>query len=175
MFSFAQSKSGWLRRYLLDRLQRFPKHLSQKKSPATPKPSELEKVNGLLHQTVKQNGLLLGCPVLEDSRYAQLEEFLFPEKSVDALMGYLDTLSDVGLAFLERPGSSRGMPTSRIDPAEIEKKENDLFQLIQLYLRYHLPRSHYRFLEGIPLTRLLEEEETHTGKNIFLVEKDIII
>ncbi|MDP6093554.1 MAG: LETM1 domain-containing protein [SAR324 cluster bacterium] len=173
MFSFAQSKSGWLRRYLLDRLQRFPEQPPRKRSPDTPKPSELEKVNGMLHQTAKQNGLLLGCPVLENSRYAQLEEFRFPEKSGDALMVYLDTLIDVGLAFLERPAASRGLPSSRIDPAEIEKKGNDLFQLIQLYLRYHLPRSHYRFSEGIPLARLLEEDET-LGRALAQLEEALV-
>ena len=157
MFSFATSNSGWLRRYLLDSLQ----HLHAQTQPSgVAEPSGLEELHGLLHRTAKQNGLLMGCPVLEESRYRQLETFRFPEKSGDALMVYLDTLIEVGLSFLNPPSPSRGRPSHKIDPAEIQKKERDLFRLIRLFIRYHLPRSHYRFHETVPFQELLEEDET---------------
>mgnify|MGYP004113140771 FL=1 len=75
-------------------------------------------------------------------------------------MVYLDTLIEVGLSFLNPSSPSRGRPSHKIDPAEIQKKERDLFQLIRLFIRYHLPRSHYRFHETVPLQELMEEDET---------------
>ena len=60
-----------------------------------------------LHQISKNNGLLLGCPVLEESGYDLIETLQFPEKSGDALMVYLDTWVEVGLAFLEKPETSK--------------------------------------------------------------------
>ena len=104
MFSFATSNSGWLRRYLLDSLQQLH---TQTHPSGVAEPAGLEELHGLLHRTAKQNGLLMGCPVLEESRYRQLETFRFPEKSGDALMVYLDTLIEVGLSFLNPPSPSR--------------------------------------------------------------------
>ena len=75
-------------------------------------------------------------------------------------MVYLDTLIEVGLSFLNPSSPSWGRPSHKIDPAEIQKKERDLFQLIRLFIRYHLPRSHYRFHETVPFQELMEEDET---------------
>ncbi|MEC7541019.1 MAG: hypothetical protein VX759_08585, partial [SAR324 cluster bacterium] len=157
MFSFATSNSGWLRRYLLNSLQQLH---AQTQPSGVAVPAGFEELHGLLHRTAKQNGLLMGCPVLEESRYRQLETFRFPEKSGDALMVYLDTLIEVGLSFLNPSSPSRGRPSHKIDPAEIQKKEENLFRLIRLFIRYHLPRSHYRFHETVPFQELLEEDET---------------
>ena len=111
MFSFATSNSGWLRRYLLDSLQLLH---AQIKPSGVAEPSGFEELHGLLHRTAKQNGLLMGCPVLEESRYRKLESFRFPEKSGDALMVYLDTLIEVGLSFLNPSSPSRGRPSHKI-------------------------------------------------------------
>jgi len=119
MFSFATSNSGWLRRYLLDSLQQLH---AQTHPSGVSEPSGLEDLHGLLHRTAKQNGLLMGCPVLEESRYRQLETFRFPEKSGDALMVYLDTLIEVGLSFFESfitfPGKAFPQNRSSGNPEE---------------------------------------------------------
>ena len=96
MVSLAFEKTGWLSRYLSYRAETPFAHSVQYRNPVEGKSGE-EIFDDCLYKKVKENGILLGCPVITESLAEMAEELDFPKQRGGTVLLYLETMFSVAM------------------------------------------------------------------------------
>ncbi|MBC8260160.1 MAG: hypothetical protein H8E38_14205 [SAR324 cluster bacterium] len=162
MFSFNYRKSGWLKRYLLMRVSnRFAIPEAYKEASGEDFTEEI--FDDCLYAEVKENGMLLGCPVISESKHKLAETLNFPKQEGATILLYLETL--FAIAIIENECLSE----SNKNNSSITY-QNRFLKIILLVLSFHLPGIYYRIPEDSPLEELLTKNETLEGALIKIEE-----
>ena len=96
MVSLAFEKTGWLNRYLSYRAA-TPFVLSEQYLKLAEGKSGEEIFDDCLYKEVKENGILLGCPVITESLAEMAEELDFPQQRGGTVLLYLETMFSVAM------------------------------------------------------------------------------
>ena len=88
MVSLAFEKNGWLNRYLSYRAE-TPFGLSEQYRNSADGKSCEEIFDDCLYKEVKENGILLGCPLITESLAKMAEELDFPHQRGGTVLLYL--------------------------------------------------------------------------------------
>ena len=155
MVSLAFEKTGWLNRYLSYRAE-TPFGLSEQyRNPADGKSGE-EIFDECLYKEVKENGILLGCPVITESLAELAEELDFPQQRGGTVLLYLETMFSV--AMIENQILTSASQNDSKDSYQLR-----LLNILLRVLKYHFPQSYYRIPKEVPLPELLEQNESLNG------------
>ena len=84
MVSLASEKTGWLNRYLLYRAK-TPFVLSEQYRNLNYDNSSEEILDDCLYKEVKENGILLGCPIITESLAEMAEKLDFPQQRLSLI------------------------------------------------------------------------------------------
>ena len=96
MVLLAFEKTGWLNRYLSYRAE-TPFTLSEQYQNLAEGKSREEIFDECLYKEVKENGILLGCPVITESLAELAEELDFPQQRGGTVLLYLETMFSVAM------------------------------------------------------------------------------
>ena len=96
MVSLASEKTGWLNRYLSYRAT-TPFVLSEQYQNLNDDNSSEEILDDCLYKEVKENGILLGCPIITESLAEIAENLDFPKQRGGTVLLYLETLFSVAM------------------------------------------------------------------------------
>ena len=96
MVSLTSEKTGWLNRYLSYRAK-TPFVLSEQYQNLNNDNSSEEILDDCLYIEVKENGILLGCPVITESLTETAEKLDFPQQRGGTILLYLETLFSVAM------------------------------------------------------------------------------
>ena len=88
MVSLAFEKTGWLNRYLSYRVA-TPFVFSEQYRNLEEDNSSEKFFDDCLYKVVKENGILLGCPVITESLAEMAEELDFPQQRGGTVLLYL--------------------------------------------------------------------------------------
>ena len=116
-----------------------------------------------LYKEVKENGILLGCPVITESLAEMAEELDFPQQRGGTVLLYLETMFSV--AMIENQ-----ILTSASHDHSTDSYQLRLLNILLLVLKYHFPQSYYRIPKEMPLPQLLVQNESLNGVLIKLEE-----
>ncbi len=155
MVSLAFEKTGWLNRYLSYRAA-TPFALSEQYRNLAEGKSGEEIFDDCLYKEVKENGILLGCPVIKESLAEMAEELDFPQQRGGTVLLYLETMFSV--AMIENQILTSASHNHSTDSYQLR-----LLNILLLVLKYHFPQSYYRIPKEVPLTELLEQNESLNG------------
>ena len=162
MVSLAFEKTGWLNRYLSYRAA-TPFVFSEQYRNLKEGNSGEEILDDCLYKEVKENGILLGCPVITESLAELAEKLDFPQQRGGTVLLYLETMFSV--AMIENK-----ILTSAINNDSSDTYQSSLLNILLLVLKYHFPNSYYRIPKEIQLTELLEQNESLNGVLLKLEE-----
>ncbi len=155
MVSLASEKTGWLNRYLSYRAKN-PFVLSEQYRNLKEDKSSEEVLEYCLYKEVKENGILLGCPIINKSSAEITEKLDFPRQRGGTVLLYLETMFSVALI-------QNKILTSEFGNDSIDLYQSNLLNVLLLVLKYHFPQSYYRIPKEIPLIELLEQNESLNG------------
>ena len=96
MVSLASEKTGWLNRYLSYRAK-TPFELSEQYRNLNYDNSSEKILDDCLYKEVKENGILLGCPVITESLAEIAGKLDFPQQRGGTILLYLETLFSVAM------------------------------------------------------------------------------
>ena len=162
MVSLAFEKTGWLNRYLSYRAT-TPFVFSEQYRNLKEGNSGEEILDDCLYKEVKENGILLGCPVITESLAELAEKLDFPQQRGGTVLLYLETMFSV--AMIENK-----ILRSDINNDSSDTYQSSLLNILLLVLKYHFPNSYYRIPKEIQLTELLEQNESLNGVLLKLEE-----
>jgi len=155
MVSLIFEKTGWLNRYLSYRVA-VPFVLSEQYRNLQEENSGEEILDDCLYKEVKENGILLGCPVITESLKEMAEELDFPQQRGGTVLLYLETMFSV--AMIENQILTSSSYNDYTDSYQFR-----LLNILLLVLKYYFPNSYYRIPKEVPLTKLLEQNESLNG------------
>jgi|TARA_Y100000031_G_scaffold38945_2_gene43785 hypothetical protein len=155
MVSLVFEKTGWLNRYLSYRAA-TPFVLSEQYRNLAEGKSGEEIFDDCLYKEVKENGILLGCPVIKESLAEMAEELDFPQQRGGTVLLYLETMFSV--AIIENQILTSASHNHSKDSYQLR-----LLNILLLVLKYNFPQSYYRIPKEVPLTELLEQNESLNG------------
>jgi len=162
MVSLVFEKTGWLNRYLSYRAA-TPFVLSEQYRNLAEGKSGEEIFDDCLYAEVKENGILLGCPVITESLTEMAEKIDFPQQRGGTVLLYLETMFSI--AMIENQ-----ILTSTSQNDSTDSYQLRLLNILLLVLKYHFPCSYYRIPKEVPLPELLEQNESLNGVLIQLEE-----
>ncbi len=165
MVSLAFEKSGWLNRYLSYRAVN-PFELSDQYLNLEKKKNDENFFDEFLYKEVKENGLLLGCPVITKSLAEMSEKLDLPNQRGGTVLLYLETM--FSFAMVENSILTYFSSNDSSDSYQLR-----LLNILLLVLKYHFPQSYYRIPSEVPLTKLLKHNETLNG--VLLKLEDVLI
>lgn len=150
--------TGWLKNYLQFRLEHpFVPLASYQNAPSL---KVREDFDTCLYQMVQENGVLLGCPVVDENAALPWQELGFPEKYTEVIFVYLETLFSVT------------MQEKKILRPQ-ETNEADLLKQVTLdILHFYLKRVDDPLYEGEGLRLMLRSDQTFL-KALKQLEKEI--
>ena len=156
MFSLNFRTSSWLNRYLHYRVEtQFT--LTEQYLQFTEGALGEEKFDDCLYSTVKENGILFGCPVISPSLNDLAKKLYFPKQQGGTILLFLETLFSV--AFIE----NQSLTSKNGDGEDHHPYQKQLLKIVLLVLQYHLPDSYYRIPQDVILSDLLDRNETFNG------------
>ena len=155
MVSLVFENSGWLNRYLSYRAVTPFVFSEQYRNLAEGKNGE-EIFDDCLYKEVKENGILLGCPVITESLAEMAEELDFPQQRGGTVLLYLETMFSV--AMIENQILTSASHNHSTDSYQLR-----LLNILLLVLKYHFPQSYYRIPKEVPLQELLVQNESLNG------------
>ena len=156
MFSLNFRTSSWLNRYLHYRVEtQFT--LTEQYLQLTEGALGEEKFDDCLYSTVKENGILFGCPVISPSLNDLAKKLYFPKQQGGTILLFLETLFSV--AFVE----NQSITSKNCDGEDHHPYQKQLLKIVLLVLQYHLPDSYYRIPQDVILLDLLDRNETFNG------------
>ena len=150
MVSLIFENTGWLNRYLSYRAA-TPFVLSEQYRNLAEGKNGEEIFDDCLYKVVKENGILLGCPVITESLAEMAEELDFPKQRGGTVLLYLETMFSV--AIIENQ-----ILTSTSHNHSTDSYQLRLLNILLLVLKYHFPQSYYRIPKEVPLPELLEQK-----------------
>ena len=156
MFSLNFRKFSWLNRYLHYRAE-TPFTLTESYLEFSEGESGVEKFDNCLYSEVKENGILLGCPVISPSLQDLAKRLYFPRQQGGTILLFLETLFSV--AFIE----NQSLTSKSRDEEDSHSYQARLLKIVLLVLQYHLPDSSYRIPQDVPLPDLLDGKESLNG------------
>ena len=162
MVSLASEKTGWLNRYLSYRAK-TPFVLSDQYRNLNYDISSEEFLDDCLYKEVKENGILLACPVITESLSEIAEKLDFPQQRGGTILLYLETLFSVAMV-------ENQILTLAFNNDSSDSYQSSLLNILLLVLKYHFPHSYYRIPKDVPLTKLLEQNESLNGVLLQLEE-----
>ena len=162
MVSLVSEKTGWLNRYLSYRAT-TPFVVSDQYKNLNYVNSSEEILSDCLYREVKENGILLGCPVITESLAEIAKKLDFPQQRGGTVLLYLETMFSVAMIENRILASSSNNDSS-------DKYQSSLLKILLQVLKYHFPNSYYRIPKEIPLTELLEKNESLNGVLLKLEE-----
>lgn len=146
MFNIRTSTEGWLKRYLKFRIATPFKTIDTYHEFASP-PWTREKLNKGLFVLLKENGVMLGCPVPPHSMAKVIENLDFPRQHEGVLFIYLETL--FGVAFQE----------SLLLLGHEDEYEIRFTRILYQVLQFFFPNNYYRLPDPGPLSEVLDGNE----------------
>jgi len=155
MVSLVFENTGWLNRYLSYRAE-TPFVLSEQYRNLVDGKNGEEIFDDCLYKEVKENGILLGCPVITESLAEMAEELDFPLQRGGTVLLYLETMFSV--AMIENQ-----ILTSASHNHSTGSYQLRLLNILLLVLKYHFPQSYYRIPKEVPLPELLAQNESLNG------------
>ncbi len=162
MVSIASEKTGWLNRYLSYRAK-TPFVLSDQYRNLNYDISSEEFLDDCLYKEVKENGILLACPVITESLSEIAEKLDFPQQRGGTILLYLETLFSVAMV-------ENQILTLAFNNDSLDTYQSSLLNMLLLVLKYYFPHSYYRIPKDVPLTKLLEQNESLNGVLLQLEE-----
>ncbi len=151
--------NGWLKNYLQFRLG----HAFAPLAPYQNALSSLkarEDFDNCFYQIVQENGVLLGCPVVDSTIDPKWRECHFPEKYTDVIFVYLETLFAVAL-----------QEKKILNPEEINEAIL-LKQVVLDVLHFYLRKKQTGLYEGEELSLMLSSNKLFI-KSLAQLEKEI--
>ncbi len=156
MFSLNFRTLSWLNRYLHYRLEtQFT--LTEPYLEFTEGALGTEKFDDCFYSTVKENGILFGCPVISPALHDLAKKLYFPKQQGGTILLFLETLFSV--AFIE----NQSLTSINGDGEDHHPYQKRLLKIVFLVLHYHLPDSYYRIPQDVILSDLLDRNETFNG------------
>ena len=149
-------KFSWLNLYLQYRAE-TPFTLTESYLGFSEGKSNVEKFDICLYSKVKENGILLGCPVISPHLQELAKKLCFPRQHGGTILLFLETLFSV--AFIE----NKSLTSKCWDEGDSHSYQTRLLKIVLLVLQYHLPDSYYRIPVDVTLTDLLDGNETLNG------------
>ena len=162
MVSQAFEKSGWLNRYLSYRAEN-PFILSEQYLNLEKGNNDEKIFDECLYKEVKENGILLGCPVITRSLSEMKEKLDLPNQRGETVLLYIETMFSIAMVEYKILNSISNNDSS-------ESYQIRLLNILLLVLKYHFPHSYYRIPREVPLTKLLKHNESLNGVLIQLEE-----
>ncbi len=162
MVSLAFEKSGWLNRYLSYRAEN-PFVLSEQYLNLEKGNNDEKIFDECLYKEVKENGILLGCPVITRSLAEMKEKLDLPNQRGGTVLLYIETMFSIAMVENKILNSISNNDSS-------ESYQIRLLNILLLVLKYHFPHSYYRIPREVPLTKLLKHNESLNGVLIKLEE-----
>ncbi|MBG56297.1 MAG: hypothetical protein CL935_04110 [Deltaproteobacteria bacterium] len=162
MVSQAFEKSGWLNRYLSYRAEN-PFILSEQYLNLEKGNNDEKIFDECLYKEVKENGILLGCPVITRSLSEMKEKLDLPNQRGGTVLLYIETMFSIAMVEYKILNSISNNDSS-------ESYQIRLLNILLLVLKYHFPHSYYRIPREVPLTKLLKHNESLNGVLIQLEE-----
>lgn len=149
-------KLGWMNRYLYFRSKTpFPltgEHLNYNENSIS-----FDNFDSCLYSIVKDNGILLGCPVISSDLNNLAKLLNFPVQRGGTILLYLETLFSVALI------ENQILITNSSYLEEINSYQKSLLKILLLIIKYYLPDSYYHVPEDQTLTDLLDMSESLNG------------